>query len=239
MSDVFGQTTPESGSGETNRFVFLVKQLLARVRTATLVRVVSCTNDGDVEPPGTVVVQPLVNALDGAANAVTPKPINNVPYRRLQGGDNAIIMDPAPGDIGLATFADRDISSVKRTKAQSNPGSGRRFDFADGLFADGYLNGTPVQYVRFFDGGVDIVDRNGNLVQMRNNGVTITDLSGNIIQTRQGFVEITTPQLRCTGQVYAFYGTAQQVSLGGHRHTQPVDSHGDTEAETNPPAAGT
>ena len=33
--------------------------------------------------------------------------IHNVPYMRIQGGANGIILDPAIGDIGIATVCDR------------------------------------------------------------------------------------------------------------------------------------
>ena len=45
--------------------------------------------------------------------------------------------------------------------------------------------------------------------------------------------------LHVKGAIIAGFGTGDQVGLQTHRHTQPVDSHGDTEAETDPPVAGT
>ena len=44
---------------------------------------------------------------------------------------------------------------------------------------------------------------------------------------------------QATGEVYRGYGTGDQVGLGTHTHNQPPDSHGDTEAATNAPNAGT
>jgi hypothetical protein len=46
---------------------------------------------------------------------------------------------------------------VKATQAQANPGSGRVFDMADGLYFGGFLNGTPTQYVAFSSAGIDMV----------------------------------------------------------------------------------
>ena len=57
------------------------------------------------------------------------------------------LIDPTQGDIGLAIFADRDISSVRANRAQANPGSYRRFDMADGVYIGGILNGMPTQTV--------------------------------------------------------------------------------------------
>ncbi|MDR0478494.1 MAG: oxidoreductase, partial [Burkholderiaceae bacterium] len=122
----------------------------------TLVQVQSCTNAGDLSPVGRVDVQPLVNQLDGALNAVPHAVVYDVPYLRVQGGANAVIIDPQPGDIGIAVFASRDISAVKSSRQQSNPGSGRKMDMADALYLGGVLNGAPAQYVRFGDDGITV-----------------------------------------------------------------------------------
>ncbi len=144
-----------SASGDAAH-AFLVKMLLGRMATATLARVVAVSNSGGLSPAGTVTLQPLVNQVDGAGNAVPQPQVFGCPYLRLQGGANAVILDPAVGDIGIAVFADRDISSVIATRAQANPGSRRRFDLSDGLYLGGVLNGTPSQYVQFNDGGITL-----------------------------------------------------------------------------------
>lgn len=138
------------------QMAFLVQQALAKMQTATLVQVVACTNDGGMSPVGFVDVLPLVNQLDGQGNPTPHVTVYNLPYLRIQGGTNGIIMDPAPGDIGACVFASRDISKIKSTKAQGNPGSFRQYDFSDGMYLGGMLNGVPTQYVRFSASGVVI-----------------------------------------------------------------------------------
>ncbi|MHB8803583.1 MAG: hypothetical protein ACYC5U_12690, partial [Rhodocyclaceae bacterium] len=59
-------------------------------------------------------------------------------------------------DIGVAVFASRDISQVKTTKKQGNPGSHRQYSFADGMYLGGMLNGTPTQYIQFSTAGIRI-----------------------------------------------------------------------------------
>lgn len=152
-----GQARPAEGGDEFGAMAFVISQALARLSTSTLVRVVAVTNAGGVAPVGFVDVQPLVNQLDGAGNAVPHAVLHNLPYFRLQGGTDAIILDPKVGDIGIAVFASRDISAVKASKAQANPGSWRAHDMADGLYVGGLLNGTPVQYVQFTAGGINVV----------------------------------------------------------------------------------
>ena len=48
-----------------------------------------------------------------------------------------------------------------------------------------------------------------------------------------------TGAFHATGEVIRGWGTADQVTLGGHTHDQPNDSAGDGEAPTDPPNAGT
>jgi hypothetical protein len=151
-----GIKQPGDASTEFNVFEFIVESLLSKKATATLVQVKGVTNAGGVSPVGYVDILPLVNQIDGAGNAVPHGVIYHCPYQRLQGGGNAVIIDPQVGDIGIAIFADRDISSVAANKGQANPGSRRRFDMADGLYIGGVLNGTPTQYVEFSTAGIKI-----------------------------------------------------------------------------------
>lgn len=151
-----GQRTQSSGDSHYNATAFLISQSINRLQTVTLVKVVGVTNSGGVSPVGFVDVQPMVNQLTGDNKAVAHGTIFHIPYFRLQGGANAVILDPQPGDIGMCGFCSRDISAVKVAKKPANPGSGRVFDWADGLYFGGFLNGTPTQYVEFSSGGVTI-----------------------------------------------------------------------------------
>jgi hypothetical protein len=161
MSNEFGfagLAQPGDGAGHFGALQFLVRtMLLTEIRTVDLVRVVAVTNDGGLSPVGFVDVQPLVNQVDGAGNATPHGVIHHLPYFRLQGGADAVILDPKIGDIGMAGYASRDISAVKSTKDQANPGSGRSFDMADGLYIGGMLNGVPEQYIRFSADGIEMV----------------------------------------------------------------------------------
>lgn len=160
MADQFGypgQARPAEGADDYGAMLFVIQQALARLSTSTVVRVVAVTNAGGVTPVGFVDVQPLVNQVDGIGNATPHGVLHNLPYFRLQGGTDAVILDPKVGDLGIAVFASRDISAVKASKDQANPGSWRSHDMADGLYVGGLLNGTPVQYVQFAAGGINVV----------------------------------------------------------------------------------
>jgi len=151
-----GQQRLSDSLGDFNPVRAIVMALMSQMFTATEARVVACTNSGGLSPVGFVDVQPLVNQLNGEGKATPHNILHNLPYFRLQGGKNAVIIDPEVGDIGIVVFADRDISGVNNSKDQANPGSGRRFDMADGMFIGGVLNGTPEQYVQFNGGGIHV-----------------------------------------------------------------------------------
>ncbi len=159
MSDITQGTPfqqPTSAANDYTKLVFVFQQLMRGVATATLVRVEACTNDGGLTPTGTVDVTPLVNQVDGQGQPVPHTTIYGLPYGRLQGGSTAFVIDPAVGDIGLAVFASRDISSVKATKSQANPASSRTNDYADGLYWGTFMGAAPTQYVQANASGITI-----------------------------------------------------------------------------------
>jgi len=207
-----GQQQPSSEASPFNGTSFIVDQALRLISTATLVKVVSVTNDGGVSPVGFVDVLPLVNMVDGVGNSQGHGTLHALTYCRVQGGLNAIIMDPQIGDIGVAVFADRDISSVKVNKGLANPGSLRRFDMADGMYLFSVLGSAPNQYVQFNMAGITIADKNGNTIVMASGGITINGI---------------------------FFPTGGiSFDIKTHTHDQPNDSHDDTEQPTLAPNNG-
>ena len=182
---------------EFNALVFRINQTIAGKHTAALVQVKAVTNLGGVSPVGFVDILPLVNQVDGAGNQTVHGTIGHTPYLRLQGGSNAVILDPQVGDVGLAIFCDRDNSIVIATKAQSNPGSGRKFDMADGVYIGGLLNGTPVQYVQFNATGITI--NTPNKVTVIAGGDIDATAGGNINAVASGSANVTAPTIALTG----------------------------------------
>lgn len=160
MSVPVGMLQIPSLWGEYNNVSFAVRQALMKLQTAMLVQVASCTNDGDVSAVGFVDVLILVNQQNSSGVGLQEGQLVNLPYVRIQGGSNAVILDPQPGDIGIAVFASRDISTVVATKKQANPATFRAYDFSDGLYIGGVLNGVPTQYVQFSSDGITLVSPN-------------------------------------------------------------------------------
>lgn len=212
-----------SATDTANALDFVVRMVMGQMATATVVKVLAVSNAGGVTAVGTVDVLPLVAQIDGAGNATPHAPIYGLPYMRLQGGTDAVILDPKVNDIGLAAFASRDISAVKATKAAANPGSFRQFSLSDGLYIGGFLNGVPTQYVRFSTTGVEIVT------------------PGVVNVQAGGTVTITSPNMRLVGPVHvtgaltgdstaAFTGavSGDGRSLTTHKHTGVTVGGGNT-----------
>jgi hypothetical protein len=218
MSDVsgYGQQQPTDIVDDYNTISFIIKRHLARLRTATPVKVISCSNSGGVSPIGTVVVQPLVNMLDGQGNSQTHGNINNIPYVRLQGGSNGgVISDPVAGDMGLLLVSDRDISAVQSSQAAANPGSYRRHDLADGIYIGCIFAKAPSVYIQFDGQGNININAGSNKLNITADTVVVT---GNIT---------------ATGSITAGQGGGDSVGLQTHVHVDPQGGN------TAPPTAGT
>lgn len=208
-----GTQSAGDGQGDYSAQDFIARMVLNGASTATLVKIVACTNSGSLSPVGFVDVQPMVNQLDGANQAVPHGVVYGLPYFRLQGGKNAVIIDPEPGDIGIAVFADHDISSVKANKAQANPGSSRRFDMADGVYLGGMLNGVPSRYIQFSGAGITITSPNPVTVNCTNSVVNASQSAA-----------VTSPSisLGAAGQTLLAFVTSAFMNLfNGHTHNDP------------------
>lgn len=145
--------TPAAAASDAARIDFVIRAALSGVRTSIPVRVESCTNAGGVAGVGTVDVTPLVNMLDGQGKSIPHGIIHGLPYCRMQAGGSAVIIDPVPGDIGLISVCDRDISTVKASSVQSAPGSLRKHDLSDAVYLMTVISAAPSQYIQFLPGG--------------------------------------------------------------------------------------
>lgn len=157
LDGYYGMQKPTSGSSEYNALKFVVDGILAQNNHVAWVKIVNVDAPGGLALAGTVDVQPLVNQIDGQGRPVPHAVVNGLPYLRMQGGTNGIIIDPQVGDIGLCVFADRDSSAVEANKDVSNPGSKRAYSMSDGFYFGGMLNTVPDQYVMFVGDGIKIV----------------------------------------------------------------------------------
>jgi len=198
-----GTADRQTGTAEINRLQYVIAEMMNRNVTATIVLVKAV--DGD-----TVDVQPMVAQLEGGGKTRPHGTINNLPVWRLQGGGNAVIIDPVAGDIGLAVFCHSDISSVKKSKAPGPPGSRRRFDWSDGIYLGGILNAEPTQFVRIDEDGVTITSTGTVVINTGGSDVTI-DAGGGTV-TIPG--ELAVDSLTVDGAPYLDH-THDGVTTGG------------------------
>lgn len=217
-----GNQTPASVANDYAVIAFIVRQLLGGMATATLVRVKACTNAGGVSASGTVDVQLLVDQVAGDGVTIPAGTVFNVPYSRLLGGSNAVILDPQEGDLGICVFASRDISAIRKDPSAAltrspepgaPPGSARTYNYSDGLYVGGWQNGSAItQYVQFAAGGIIVKSPIAITLQ----APTIT-LDGDVQGT--------------AGAVFANDVVADGISVQNHIHSG-VDSGPDN---TGPP----
>lgn len=155
MADQVRQASYTDYSNSYNEMLFVIRQRMAELQTALPVKVIAVKpNDGHT---GFVDVQPLVQQISADSTVVDHGIIYNVPYFRLQGGINGIIIDPAVGDIGLCDFCSRDISAVKNSKQIAPPASRRIHSFSDAIYIGGLLNAAPTRFIEFNNNGINVV----------------------------------------------------------------------------------
>ncbi len=207
MADAPQLATPFEAQFHAGRMQeWVICRLIRQIHTATLVKVVAVyPTAGTV---GFVDVRPLVQQQTTAGVLIDTAPMYRLPYLRMQGGPSAIILDPAVDDLGLAVFAERDITTVASTRQEGPPATDRAYDAGDGLYLGGFLNADPTQYVQFLpDGGIDVVS------------------TGQVNVTAAQSLTITAPDLTVHGPTnFSDPITAPEATIGGiafttHKHT--------------------
>lgn len=185
-SQYFGFTDPTTTQGEWNKLRFAIQQELSELNTSLPVEVMSVTGVG-VNPVGFVSLKILVDQVTGNDMTIPHDVIANVPYVRIQGGSNAVIIDPEVGDIGMAVFCSRDISAVKNARQSAPPGSRRMYSFSDCAYLGGVLNGAPTQYIQFTAGGIIVhspasVKVEAPIAQLSSANVQLGNISGSLLR---------------------------------------------------------
>ena len=200
---------PEQTVAGAAQDMYIINNLIANIHTMMPVKILSVTVPPDsLAPIGRCEVLPLVQQIDGSNNVYPMGKIVNVPYLRVQGGSNAIVIDPQVGDVGLCGFCERDISIVKRTGELSAPDTRRKYDINSAVYMFTMMSGTPTQYIHFKTSGIDIKttgDLNINGLIIKADGTLITK-DGVIVDT--------------------------------HSHAQANDSAGNTEQDVGVPKNG-
>lgn len=187
-----------------------------------------------VAADGTISVQPSIRgrmrAPNGTETDVTLPKLIKVPLVWPSGGGFSMTFPIAAGDEVLVVFGSRCIDGWWQSGGVQSQIELRMQHLSDGFAipgprsvprAIGAVSSVAVQ-LRSDDGACYVEVAPGHKVNVIAPGdVTVT---GN---------------LHVTGAIIAGYGSAGQVGLQTHTHSQGADSHGDSEVETNAPTAGT
>lgn len=215
MTVAAGLQSPVAAVNDFAALQFIIQQALGKVQTCLPVTVLSVSNNGDLSPVGRVSVRPLVAMTSGDGTRVPRGTIFDVPYVRVQGGLNAVVLDPQAGDVGFCVFCSRDISAVKAAppaathpvdKDQPAP-SMRQFDLADGLYLGGVLNRAPTQVVQFSADGIRLLSPSKVTIE-----APTIELKGNVAQSGGNITA--TGTYTGDGNV-----TGAGISLNSHKHT--------------------
>lgn len=156
LADEYTDSTP------LNQLEFIVKNIMRGMSTSIPV-LITAVQEGDTNAAGYVDARPLVAQIDAWGNSLPMAVIHHLPYFRLQSGVAAVVIDPVPGDIGLAVFAQSDCSNLKQGATQTvQPNSWRKFDQADGFYVGGFLNKSASVWIKLTqDGAIHITAPNG------------------------------------------------------------------------------
>ena len=203
--EVKGVAPHSANNSDFNAISFIIQQAIReQVNTCIVCKVVARLG-------AYVDVLPLVTQISGKGEAVQPTTLYKLPYMRYHAGIAAVILDPVPGDIGLACFASKDCSTVKTgTSEPQQPGSFRGNTMANGFYIGGFLNKAPSTFIELKQSGEIVVTAPGGLT-INANITTNGNISVNGSETLTG---------DCV---------ASGISLVNHIHT------GDSGGTTSPP----
>ena len=156
-NEVRGVANYAAGNSQYNALSFMIQQAIReQVNTCVICKVVGVSS-------GYVDVLPMVTQVSGKGEAIPPTTLYKLPYMRYHAGVAAVILDPVPGDIGLAVFAGKDCSNVKvGTSEPVPPASFRDNSMANGFYIGGFLNQAPSVSIELTqDGAVNITAPGG------------------------------------------------------------------------------
>lgn len=199
---------------------WVMQRLIRGINTAQLVRVQAV--HPDQETVGFVDVTPLVQQQQTDGVVIDTAPMYRLPYLRVQGGVSAIVLDPVIGDIGLAVFAQRDITTAVATRAVGPAATNRAYDAGDGLYLGGFLNANPTQYLAFLPDAAGIkLFTPGDLTMIAEGNMSV-QVGGNLTVEVGGNVAVSAAATTWAGPVtFADPITAPEATINGI----PVSTH--------------
>lgn len=231
-NEVQGWATVNDHAGSFNAERLRILNMMSKLATCQPVEVMAVHPPGGVAPVGFVDVRPMIGQKS-ADGTITPHGIiPNVPYWRLQGGTNAVVIDPQVGDIGIGHFSSRDLTSVKKARAAAAPGSDRLYDMSDCMYSGGVLNGAPTQYILFDQTGITVISPTA--LKVNAPAVIVQANTADVTATVEASITAPVIKLGAAAQsLLKFITSAFQSIYNNHVHT-----NGNGGANTGAPTAG-
>lgn len=247
------QRKVNSAATDYNALAFQIQRALSEISTAEPVTVGAVDIPDPKGPVGFVDVTPLTKIVDGEGKGMAQETQFKLPYLRMQGGKNALIIDPQPGDKGLAVYAMRDTETLKETRGDDgpvNPGSGRTLDQGDGFYLGGFLNGAPERWVWVHDDGIELegvdnIRTHGKITVMdAEDGWTVNAPAGATINAADGGLTVNgdvliNGSITWTGTAHgkdggkAEFDQGVRVNAGGIENTGGITDNGKNVGSTH------
>ena len=173
MSELRKNINGFTGTSDFNALDFVIQSVIkGLVNTAIPVRVDAIERPANESGATYLSATPLICQRDAEGNALPSVSIPKLRWFRLQHGSAAILCDPKPGDIGLAVFAQQDVSTLTGGNQPVQPGSFRCFDMSDGFYFGGFWGQPPTTFIRIEDTG-DITITAPNTVTVNTKNATV------------------------------------------------------------------
>ena len=196
MNEKKGFIRPNTDINDFNRQSFLIRQKILTLVESAFVALVQNVD----EAAHTVDVLPLVKGVDGDGNAIDTATIYNIPFFILQGGQCAVLVTPAIGDIGIVAVCRDDSSAALLNKSASVPPSNKKFNKSNGIYLSSVASTTSVaqHFIRVSPEGIAIQTTSKASVQCADADVTA---SGSIEITSSGSATVTAATVNVNGDV--------------------------------------
>ena len=185
-----------------NAMYVMMQSMISKVWTAIPVKVVRIYDNYFVD------VLPVIKAVDGSGKVLDTTTQYHVPYTRIQGGVNGIIINPHVGDFGLCIYAQNDISVLKNIREQKSDsssltdpvqiGSYRSHNLSDGMYIGGMMNAMPTRYLRISDDDI-YIEGNGKPVTVHTSNKVTIDATNDISLKTTTKILLDSPVIEVTG----------------------------------------
>ena len=143
------RSNPSDYLDSYNGLIYIINNVINnKINTAEIVRVIA--NNGD----GTIDVMPVIRGVDAEENAIEETPVFGVKFFQWQYGVNAIMAQPAVGDVGLLIVCTKDTKNIQGGIV----GDLGMFELESGIYLGGLFgfNIEPTQFINFTDTGIEI-----------------------------------------------------------------------------------